>query len=1015
MLFILSGFFAVSLAILIHQWIAPKANYPAAVQGAMDTGDWLFAQDGVIPLGGEWLFYEGALLEPDDFKDGGALVQPTLRMVPGKFTDEKADHQGVTYGTYRLKVKVEENGYYSIRMKKVRLSSRVFINGEELGGRGQVGTSPDGFVPNNQPFFSTIDIQSGTADILIQVASFQNITGGLVQAPEFGRSEDMLARRDQGRLSDSALITAFLLFGLYYAGMFRHWRREPHLMYFSLFCLVLGLFFSIDNEILLLELFPGIPFLWLQKMLFFLPSLTIYFFGQYIFYYMGKTRHLLMRIMPGVVSVYLLVVLMLPNAYLVHILKLNMLIPILYFVALLEVIFRSRERGILGKGYLMLGVFSLVSMWVYAQFRYMLALDTPYYMIFSPLLLVLSQALLMTSQLQESYLSNERLNRQLLAFDRQKDEFLAKTSHELRSPLHGIINLSRLMLDDRVNPLHQAHTANVRLVHAVGRRLAGLVHDILDLNKIRYGQLSIHPKPVDLRMSVRFVIQTLSINKDNPDIQIINDVPHDLPLAWTDEDRLRQILHNLVENGIKYTERGSVCVMAEAREDKLAVSVTDTGKGIPPDRIDSLFSPFTSYGDAGEGWRSGLGLGLSIAKELVELQSGRLEVESMEGVGTTFTFTLPLANGAFHRDAREEVSVSEEIEEGFLLDDETSFPLPGSPHYRPADCRLLIVDDEPANRKILMDIADSLHYGYIAVASGKEALAALRQAPLPDLVLLDVMMPGITGLDVSREIRRMYSLAELPVLMLTASGRESDVMAAFEAGANDILQKPFELPELRARMQSLLAMKLSFENALRRELDFLQAQITPHFLYNSLNAMVGLSYSNPEKLRETIVHLSTYLRAKFTFVFKNELVPFESELELVKAYLAIEELRFGERLKVHYRTEEGFHCMLPPLILQPIVENAVRHGIGSKQTAGLVEITARMTSHGAEIVVTDDGAGMDARQLQALEEGMTGSVGVANVNRRLQMLYNRSLDIHSEPGRGTRVTLIIPEEEEDEL
>jgi sensor histidine kinase YesM len=580
---------------------------------------------------------------------------------------------------------------------------------------------------------------------------------------------------------------------------------------------------------------------------------------------------------------------------------------------------------------------------------------------------------------------------------------LAKTSHELRTPLHGIINLSQSLLDNKERPLSPEHRENIKLLHLIGRRLAGLVHDILDMNRIRHGQLSIHPKPVDLNMSTRFVIETLSIAPVNSEVRLVNELPAALPFVLADENRLRQILHNLLENGLKYTDRGQVSISAEVRGAMLAVSIADTGRGIPPSAMGSLFRPFFQYDEAYADSRDGIGLGLSISKQLVDLQGGQMEVQSEAGRGSRFTFTLPIApnmaDEAAAADNREEPDAPSPSVMAQAVP-ETAF-------------HILIVDDEPSNLKVAMDAIGSMKHAYTAVGGGEEALAALRRKK-PDMVLLDLMMPGVSGLDVCREIRMLHGLAELPVLMLTASGQTGDIVAAFAAGANDILQKPFELAELKARVQSLLAMKSSSERAVRREMDFLQAQITPHFLYNSLNALVGLSYKDVNKLRETIQHLTVYLRAKFTFVFQSETVPLERELELVRAYLAIEQLRFGQRLKVKYSIDEKAQSLLPPLILQPIVENAVRHGIGQKPEGGTVHLIVRRSEHGLEITVEDDGVGMDEQTLVMLENGHAAGIGIGNVNRRLQMKYGRKLDISSRVGAGTQITIYITEDSDVE-
>ncbi|CAG7647406.1 ATP-binding protein [Paenibacillus allorhizosphaerae] len=996
------GAFFVILLFFMYQWLHPTVSYPAAHNGMLDARGWNFAKQGIIPLQGEWEFYEGKLLKPEDFENHPELAsERRMLKVPGSWkgvlaTDGK---DGYGAGTYRLLVQVDKTDMYALRAKKIRMSSHVYMNGTDLGGNGTTALDKREFVASNLPFLGVEKADAGTVEIVIQVASLNFLAGGLVQAPEFGMYSEVLERVDNSRLADMVQISTMLLFALYYGGMFRQWRKERHLMYFSLFCLATGVFFSLDNEILMTNVFPNISFVLLQKTVFVSVYLSFLWFASYIFRYLGQPDNFVFTWTRRVMYVYFIFII-LPNDNLANTLVLNLSLQAATFANIFYVLIRGRMKGVPGTGYLSLGVFFLITSWGFAQFRYELALDNPYYMIISPLLLVFSQAFLMSNRIQQEFHKNEKLSEQLLAYDRQKDEFLAKTSHELRTPLHGLINLSQSMLEDRNTELPQRHKENVRLMNLVGRRLAGLVHDILDMSLMKHGQLRIHKTAVDLRMTVGFVLEMLSITPTNKLVMIVNDVPGDLPLVYADENRLKQILYNLLENGLKFTESGTVRITAEHKGTDVVVSVIDTGRGIPEEQMGRIFRPFEQYVETGAHSPSGIGLGLSITKQLVELQDGTLEVTSEVGQGTCFTFNLPVAERKAFVGKKNYVPPTAEPTAMTGLSS-----LGGQD-----EMKILIVDDEPFNVKILIDVISSLHYGYTAVHGGKEAIEAMRDFPKPDLVLLDLMMPGVSGLDVCREIRKTHGLAELPVLMLTASGQTGDTIAAFAAGANDILQKPFELAELKARVQSLLSMKRSSEHAVRREMDFLQAQITPHFLYNSLNALVGLSYKNTDKLRETIHHLTTYLRGKFTFTFQSQLVSFDREMELVEAYLAIEQLRFGSRLQVRYEIEPDFHCMMPPLTLQPLVENAVRHGIGPKPSGGTVLIRARRVAGGGEFTVEDDGIGMGEEVLAKLNSDQGSGVGTLNVNRRLKMLYAQKLEIDSEPGRGTTIKFFIAEE-----
>lgn len=970
-MFSMIGVFMIMTSFFLYDWLNPAfEKYPQAYGGQLNASMWDFTTRGIIPLRGEWEFYEGQLLGSQDFLDHPQLVAGRqLVRVPGNWKGivDSGGRDGYGAGTYRLIVQVDKKDLYGFIGKKIRMSSRVIINGADVGGNGRPTVTEQGFVPSNLPFLGMAQAEAGAVEIIVQVSSFKYLEGGLVQAPEFGLAKDIVARQDCARLVDMILITTMLVFGLYYIGMFKRWRKEPHLVHFSIFCLTLGLFYSFDDEILAATVVPSLSFLWLQKMIILLPLTSFYFFYLYVHRFLGGRDNGVFYALRWIFIVFFAVFLFTPNEYFLEILWTTLALEALILLFVFLATFCGRSRGVQGTGSILLGVFFLLFIWIYAQLRYHLAMDNPNYMIVTPLLLLFSQAYLMSERIQEAFHKSESLARQLLIYDQQKDEFLAKTSHELRTPLHGIINLSQLLLEDLERPLQPEHRENVRLLHLVGRRLAGLVHDILDMNRIKLGQLHIQTTQVDVHMSVFFVLETLSITSINRKVRLINELPATLPLVEADENRLRQILHNLLENALKYTERGTVRISAEVLGDELAITIADTGPGIPRDRLTSIFEPFVQQEEKDHRPQGGMGLGLSISKQLVDLQGGNLEVESEVGQGSRFTFTMPIALQVLESAAADDVEpqMAEQITLNMRGQDET------------AEYDILIVDDESSNLKVLIDAVTSLHYAYTAVESGQEALALLKGRKLPDLVLLDLMMPGLSGLDVCRKIRSMHDLAELPVLMLTASGQVSDMTASFHAGANDILQKPFELVELKARMQSLLSMKRSSERAVKREMDFLQTQITPHFLYNSLNTLVGLSYKDVDRLRDTIHHLTTYLRAKFTFVFQAERISFEQELELVRAYLAIEQLRFGSRLHVRYLIEEDLHFRLPPLMLQPLVENAVRHGIGPKPPGGTVEIIAARSGEGVLITVRDNGIGMEETKRVQLEQAQSHGVGIA--------------------------------------
>ncbi|MBD1940280.1 response regulator [Microcoleus sp. FACHB-68] len=415
----------------------------------------------------------------------------------------------------------------------------------------------------------------------------------------------------------------------------------------------------------------------------------------------------------------------------------------------------------------------------------------------------------MAGQLQQSFETLEKQNEELKHFDQLKDEFLANTSHELRTPLNGIIGLAESLMDGATGELPITTKINLKLIVSSGRRLASLVNDILDFSKLRHKNVELQLKPIDLRSVVNVVLTLSQPLANQKNLQLINSISEDFPSAEADENRLQQILHNLVGNAIKFTSVGSVEVLAQVIIDNtelstnnqhIAITVSDTGIGIPEDKFDRIFESF----EQGEGTAAreygGTGLGLAVTKKLVELHGGKISLTSKLEKGSQFTFTLPRS--------QDQVESAQSSLIPDILTSELA-TLIQSPQLalnatNTKQFKVLIVDDEPVNRQVLLNNLSLYNYEITEATNGQEALDSLEQEPLPDLILLDVMMPRMTGYEVCQKIRDRFPAHELPIVMLTAKNQVQDIIEGFESGANDYLSKPIQKGEMLARIKTHL-------------------------------------------------------------------------------------------------------------------------------------------------------------------------------------------------------------------
>ncbi len=424
---------------------------------------------------------------------------------------------------------------------------------------------------------------------------------------------------------------------------------------------------------------------------------------------------------------------------------------------------------------------------------------------------------IVTRRFTAAYAATERLSDELreknIALSRMdaiKDQFLATTSHELRTPLTGIIGIAE-SLPDAYPETPQGVRRNLTTIASSGRRLSALINDILDFSRLRNRDIRLECRPLHLGPVVRTVATVLApLVQHKPVALRIDDESLD---TWVraDEDRLQQILYNLVGNAVKFTDEGSVTIAACADGAMLRVSVSDTGPGIPREHQESIFTPF-ERGAPAESGRFSTGLGLGITRHLVELHGGAVSVTSEPGAGSTFSFTLPHAGEPADTPPTARARLTPMAEELVLYDSMVR----GSPVTVPQDvsneavARVLVIDDEPVNLQVAVNQLTAAGYGVETCTNGAEALTRIEREPRPDLILLDLMMPGMSGYEVCERLRERFGQPELPVIIVTARNRISDLVRGFSAGANDYVTKPYSRDELLARVRTQLQLKSAF-------------------------------------------------------------------------------------------------------------------------------------------------------------------------------------------------------------
>jgi CheY-like chemotaxis protein/anti-sigma regulatory factor (Ser/Thr protein kinase) len=358
-----------------------------------------------------------------------------------------------------------------------------------------------------------------------------------------------------------------------------------------------------------------------------------------------------------------------------------------------------------------------------------------------------------------------------------KNQFLAKLSHELRTPLHGILGLTRLLRDDAASAAPAAR--RLELVEASASHLLTLIDDLLDVSRIESGRLVLREEPVDLAALVREVGELHALRAHARGLGFETSVSLPSP-CWVRADaaRLRQVMHNLVGNAVKFTPRGGVGLRVErgATGGELRVTVRDSGQGIAPEDLAHVFEAFRQGRSADGQPAEGVGLGLTIAREIARALHGDITVTSERGVGSTFVFTasLPAADPPVAAPA----------------------PLPLQPGLK----RALVAEDDDVNALIVGAFLAELGLEAERVVNGRAAVdAALRAQARPDVVLMDCTMPELDGWAATRAIRqaeRDRGWSPVPIVALTATAGEADRRRCHDAGMDNVVTKPFTREQL---------------------------------------------------------------------------------------------------------------------------------------------------------------------------------------------------------------------------
>lgn len=747
---------------------------------------WNFQADGPVRLDGEWEFYWLKLAEPGELP--AASQKPTYSYFPELWNDKTIDGKalgGTGYATYALMVVLPaDHSGLSMSIEDFFSSYKLYINGALFSRNGTPGTSADSYVPLLKPLTKPLKPGEDTLRLVLQVANFHHYKGGSAQSIVIGPLEEMSLIREQELAYDWILAGAMFMGGLFFFGLYLFGRHDKAMLFFSLFCIVYS-YRNIGSDLyavnLLVKELSGVVAFRLEHAGVFL---SLFFFTEYLLklypdeIYQPALRTFnwinLALFIASVAGPVMLFTSVLPYYLLI------LLVAIIY-AAYVVVMAAIHERE--GAVYAVLGkmaVFAIVSYNVLVYFGL-----TPRLIIFNFLAHIIFfffESLILSFRFASSLTKAKEAAE---SSSKAKTEFLSTMSHEIRTPLNAVVGMTNFLLEDEPKPEQKE---NLQTLKFSAEHLVMLISDVLDYSKIEAGKIEFTYEPADLRSLAAQVIKVHEKKALDKGLDLRYTISPEIPdRILCDKIRMIQVISNLVDNAVKFTQKGFVrlnisLLEGDTEKVKLLFEVIDSGIGIDAGQHELIFERFSQANATTTREFGGSGLGLSIIRKLLQLQGVDIKLISTPGSGSRFSFEQWFQK-AFYK--------KPEVEADSQIPGEK--PLKGK--------KILVVEDNRVNVLVVKKFLEKWGAAVDVASNGLIAVDEVREGN-HHLVLMDLQMPVMDGYEACVKIREFNK--SIPVIAITASVLMDVQERIFKAGMNDFITKPFVPEDLLNKLRRYL-------------------------------------------------------------------------------------------------------------------------------------------------------------------------------------------------------------------
>jgi signal transduction histidine kinase/BarA-like signal transduction histidine kinase len=757
---------------------------PIASQGSIDLSDTDFPVQRSVELNGEWKFYWQQLVLPQqiDSTDSFSYVQfPHL-------WNEDPSLSSYGYATYGLKIfKPETHLSIALQIPDLYTAYTMYINGTEVAKNGTVATTDEDYIPFWLPKTISIDqFDTDTLQVVLHVSNFKHSKGG-IRLPIIIGSEEHLQRTRTMKLGYTLLLTGSLfMIGLFFMGLYLFGRHERSMLYFSIVCFFFSYRIFGTDLYPLHYLFPELPWWLTVKAEYFSLYFSAFLFSIFVKQvYPKEISRPAIYAFTSVFGGLSLITLFFPAYYFTMLINLLYVVFPFFVIYITWVYWKAVGNNREGSRFALTSVAIVFVVLMHNLLEYKTIVEENLLLNFVGFFsFFFLQSLILTYRFTNS-LTKARNKAEQASI--AKSQFLSTMSHEIRTPLNAVIGLSELLLhtDSEREKNEFAET-----IKESGENLLEIINNILDYSKFETMGIEVDQEPVNIKQLVHEMIRLLSPLKAKKDLSIIFDT-EDIPeYVLTDPTLLKQILINLVGNAIKFTQKGSITISLQKNSEPelkgdLRFMIADSGSGISNENIHRLFKIFSQVDSSRTRRHGGTGLGLVISKKLVEALGGEIWFKSTPDKGTIFYFTIqaettskPTNNGPSGISSADLHMIKRE------------------------NLRILIAEDNIVNQKVLLKILRNNNLTADVVNNGQETLHRLKTHSY-DLILMDMEMPFMDGIEATKNIRRLLPESEQPIIIaVTANAFIEDRERCINAGMDDFLTKPISLEAIKSMLNT---------------------------------------------------------------------------------------------------------------------------------------------------------------------------------------------------------------------